>query len=311
MKILITTSSFGKYDKLPIDMLYSKGFEICINPFGHTLSKKEALMLYTPDVYGVVAGVENISREIIARARNLKVISRVGIGLDNIDMKTAARCNIRIFNTPKPAIDAVAELTLGFILCFLRNIINAYSDMRHDSWQKPTGILLKGKTLGIIGLGNIGKRLVELVSPFGVRFLAYDKEKDKDFAEKYDITYMDLNSILSQSDIISLHLPLTEETEGLINKDNISLIRPNTFLINTSRGSILDEKALVEVLKRKKIAGAAIDVFKQEPYQGPLTKLDNVILTPHIGSYTKETRRKMEIEAAQNLIKGLSVYGSS
>lgn len=308
MKILITTSSFGKYDKLPVSRLRSKGFEIVMNPFGHTLSKKEALTLYTPDIKGVIAGVENISREIIAKAENLKVISRVGIGLDNIDMEAATPRNIKIFNTPKPVIDAVAELTLGLILCCLRNVIIAHNNVRHNTWQKPSGSLLKGKTLGIVGLGNIGKRLVELVNPFQVRFLAYDKKRDNDFARKYGVNYVDLNLLLLQADIVSLHLPLTEETKGLLNMKNISSMKPDAFLINTSRGSVIYEEALVNALKERKIAGAAIDVFEQEPYHGPLTKLDNVILTPHVGSYTKETRSKMEIEAVENLIKGLGAH---
>lgn len=310
MKILITTSSFGKYDETPLKELQSEGYEIVMNHFGHTLSKEEALTLYTPDIDGVVAGTEGISREIISRAENLKVISRCGIGLDNVDMAAAKSRNIKIFNTPVPVVDAVAELAVGLILCSLRGIAAADSNVRRNIWKKPMGVILKGKTLGIIGLGNIGRKLVELLSGFSLAILAYDKQKDKDFAEKFGVTYTDLDSLLSKSDIISVHLPLTKNTKNLLTFEKLSIMNPAAFLINTSRASIIDEEGLVKALEQKKIAGAALDVFEKEPYSGPLTKLDNVVLTPHIGSYAKEARIRMEIEAAKNLITGLTEKGA-
>ncbi|MFH0840013.1 MAG: phosphoglycerate dehydrogenase [Candidatus Omnitrophota bacterium] len=309
MKILITTSSFGKYDRIPLDKLRSAGLEIIMNPFGHTLSKEEALELYTPDIEGVIAGVENITEEMILRAKNLKVISRCGIGLDNIDAKAAKLRNIRVLNTPEPVIDAVAELTLCFILCCLRNVPAADNNMHRSVWDKPTGLLLKGKILGIVGLGNIGKRVVELTGAFKPQFLAYDKKKDTAFAKKYNVIFKNLETLLSESDIVSLHLPLTEETKRLLNAGNLSLMKLSAFLINTSRAQIIDENALIGALTRKQIAGAALDVFEKEPYAGPLTGLSNVILTPHIGSYTKEARSEMELQAVDNLIKALLGYG--
>ena len=305
MKILITTSSFGKYDRVSLDKLHSAGLEIIVNPFGHTLSEEEALELYTPDIEGVIAGVENITEAVIRKAKSLKVISRCGIGLDNIDANAAKLRNIKVLNTPKPVIDAVAELTLCFILCCLRNVTTADNNMHRGTWDKPTGLLLKGKTLGIVGLGNIGKRVVELTSAFKLRFLAYDKKKDAAFAKKYKVIFKDLETLLSEADIVSLHLPLTEETKHLLNTGNLSLMKPSAFLVNTSRAQIIDGNALTSVLTQKKIAGAALDVFEKEPYAGPLTELSNVILTPHIGSYAKEARIEMELQAADNLIKAL------
>lgn len=305
MKILITTSSFGKYNSKPLDKLRSAGLEIIMNPFGHTLSEEEALKLYTSDIDGVIAGVENITEAVILKAKSLKVISRCGIGLDNIDAKAAALHNIKVLNTPEPVIDPVAELTIGFILCCLRNIISTDNNMHRGVWDKPDGLLLKGKIVGIVGLGNIGKRVVELASAFKPRFLAYDNKKDTAFAKKYKVVFKDLETLLSESDIVSLHLPLTEETKCLLHEDNLRLMKPSAFLINTSRAQIIDENALIGALTQKKIAGAALDVFEKEPYAGPLTGLKNIILTPHIGSYAKEARSKMEIEAVENLIKGL------
>ncbi len=306
MKILITTSSFGSYDNTPLNKLKEEGFELVTNPFGRTLSMHDALKLYTADIDGVIAGTENITSEVIDSAKNLKVISRCGIGLDNVDMETAMTRKIKVFNTPEPVVDAVAELTLGLILCALRNVALNDRNIRNGIWNKAMGSLLKEKTLGIVGLGNIGKRLTELVRPFGLRVLAYDKKIDNDFAVKSGVKYTDLEALLSESDIVSLHLPLTDETKGMFNRDRISSMKPGALLINTSRAAVIDEDALVDALKHKKIKGAALDVFEKEPYNGPLTKLNNVILTPHIGSYAKEARIRMEIEAAKNLITGLT-----
>lgn len=307
MKILVTTSSFGKYDKTPLEKLCLAGFEIVMNPYGHTLSRKEASELYKEDIDGVIAGVENISGEIISKASKLKVISRCGIGLDNIDMGAARKRTIDVFNTPAPVTDAVAELALGLILSCLRNIARADNDVRDNNWKKPMGLLLTGKTLGIIGLGRAGKRLIQLAGGFNLRFLAYDIKRDNDFAKKFGVKYTDLDSLLSQADIVSVHLPLTEETKDLLDRDKLNSMKSGAFLINTSRAAVIDETALVDVLKQGKIAGAALDVFEKEPYSGPLTGLENVVLTPHMGSYAKEARVRMEMEAVENLIKGLRV----
>lgn len=305
MNILITTDSFGEYDTRPLDKLKSEGFDIILNPFGRELSKDESMSLYSDDIEGVIAGTEIIDAEIIKKASSLKVISRCGVGLDNIDLEAAKKAGIKVFNTPGLVTNAVAELTVGLIFACLRRIVEADRMMRQGEWKKPMGFLLEGKRMGIIGLGNIGKKVVELCSGLRVKFLAYDIKKDKIFADKHRVTYLDLDHLVSQSDIIIIHLPLTEETRNLINKDRINGMKQEAFLINTSRGNIVDEAALVKALREKKIAGAALDVFEKEPYQGPLTELDNVILTAHIGSYAREARVKMEGEAVENLIRGL------
>jgi len=178
--------------------------------------------------------------------------------------------------------------------------------LKNSIWEKQMGFLLQGKTLGIIGLGTIGKTLVELVKGFNFNILAFDLKQDEQFAKEHSVNYCELNTLLSQSDIISIHLNLTDETNQLMNEKQISKMKKNSILINTSRGEIIDEKALYKALKDEKILGAGLDVFKDEPYSGTLTELNNVILTPHIGSYAKEIRIQMEIEAAENLIRGLN-----
>jgi len=241
----------------------------------------------------------------MSKANNLKVISRCGIGLDNVDLDAARERKIKIFNTPGAATDAVAELTIGLIVGSLRNIVLADRCVRSGNWKKPMGYTLNGKTIGIIGLGRIGKRLVKLMSGFDLVFLAYDKIQDKNFSEKFGVTYLNIKSLLEKSDVVSIHLPFTKETKKLISKNEIGLMRPCSFLINTSRADIVDENALFEALKEGRISGAALDVFENEPYNGPLIELGNLILTPHIGSYARESRVRMEVEAVENLIKGL------
>jgi D-3-phosphoglycerate dehydrogenase len=167
------------------------------------------------------------------------------------------------------------------------------------------GCLLYGKTLGIIGLGTIGKALVQISKGFHFNILAFDNQADNTFAKENDVTYSDLRTLLKSSDIVAIHLNLSDQTKYIIDQNKIKLMKPNAILINTSRGEIIDENALYEALKNNQLAGAGLDVFKNEPYNGQLTEIENVVLTPHIGGYAKELRIKMEIEAAQNLIKGL------
>lgn len=305
MKILITTSSFGILDKSPLDKLRHEGFEIVMNPYGRKLSQQEALKLYTPEIDGVIAGTEEISAEIIAQAKQLKIISRVGIGIDSIDFKAVQERGIKVYKTVEPVVEAVAELTVGLLLSFLRGIVLADQKVRNNKWEKHMGSLLGGKKIGIVGLGNIGRRVVGLLAGFDVEFIAHDIIKNNQFAKKYRVKYTDLDSLLSQADIVSLHIPFSEKVKGLIDSRGLNLMKTSAILINTSRGGIVDEKALVDALIQKKIAGAILDVFEKEPYSGPLVELDNVLLTPHIGSYTRESRVKMELEAVENLIKGL------
>jgi D-3-phosphoglycerate dehydrogenase len=178
--------------------------------------------------------------------------------------------------------------------------------LKIGKWKKQMGSLLQGKTLGIIGLGSIGKVLVQLSSGFHFKILAFDQHEDELFAKENDVAYCDLETLLKNSDFVSIHLNLSDGVKYLINKDNIKLMKRSAILINTSRGEILDEKVLYDALISNHLAGAGLDVFEQEPYSGPLSELNNVILTPHIGSYAREIRIQMEKEATKNLIRGLN-----
>lgn len=181
--------------------------------------------------------------------------------------------------------------------------------MREGTWRKPMGRLLHGKVVGIVGLGRIGKALVRLLHPFDVTILAHDPYQDSDFASKYGIRFLDLESLLSESDVVSLHLPYNSERHHLLDERLLGLMKDEAILVNCARGGLVDEDALFNLLKNGKLAGAYLDTFEKEPYQGPLTSIDNVLLTPHIGSYAAECRLRMETEAVENLITYFEQYG--
>lgn len=305
MKVLISSRSFGKAGSNAIEILKKAGLEPILNPLGRKLSEDELIKLINNEVICIIAGTERITKKVIMHAKSLKVISRYGAGLDNIDLKTTEERGIIVRSTPEAPAQAVAELTLALILNLFRNICKANRDIRSGVWEPQIGRLLSGKTIGILGLGRIGKEVVRIVEPFNLRVLAYEKRPDKEFIAKYKIELVSLRQLISESDIISLHLPLSDETHNIIGKTELPLMKPQALLINTARGELIDEDALVDALERKAIGGVAADVFKVEPYRGRLKEFDNVVLAPHIGSYTQETRKKMEIETVKNLINAL------
>lgn len=299
-KILISTTSFGKIDKKPINILKEKGLELIFNPYGRQLSSSEVIRL-AKDVKGIIAGTEKLDAKTLSKLNNVKVISRCGAGMDNVDIKMAKKMHISVFNTPDGPTDAVAELTICLMLCLLRKVSVMDRQIRKGKWNKMMGNLLKGKKVGIIGLGRIGRRVAELLHGFGADLHFSDpKVKSSKLAKKCSLA-----KLLQKVDIITIHIPYSKNNEYLINKNRIALMKSNSIIINCSRGKIVDEKSLFMALKNNKISGAALDTFEKEPYKGPLRKLDNVILTPHIGSYAQESRVNMEKEASLNLLKGL------
>ena len=304
-EIFLAPATFGHYSFQAIKLLDEYNYKYGTNSIGRKLLPREIVELaYNAD--GIIAGTEAYSEDVINKLPNLKVISRLGVGLDNIDLKIADEKGIKVFITNSPA-PAVAELILGLMLDIKRRISNQNQNLKEGKWEKKMGSLLQGNTLGIIGLGTVGKALIRLVQGFDFIVLAYDQVKDEKFKKEYNVQYTELNTLLKESDIVSLNINLTDQTKYLINKTRLKLMKSDSVLINTSRGEIVDELALYTALKNGELAGAGLDVFEQEPYSGLFTELENVVLTPHIGSYAKEVRVQMEIEAAQNLIKGLLI----
>jgi len=305
-RVFISTSSFAKYDASPLKLLKEVGMDVQLNPYQRKLTPDECLNLYK-DIDGLLAGTEALTAKILRSAKNLKVISRCGVGTDNIDMGAVKELGIKVFITPDAPTQAVAELTIGLILDLLRSISAQDHLVKTSSWQKNMGSLLSGKTLGILGLGRIGKKVVELTQPFNLKYVAWDNSPDRQFADKYSIELTGLDELLTKADIVTVHLPYTSELKGIIGERELSLIKQGAFLLNTARGGLVDEVALYSALKAKGIAGAALDTFDQEPYTGPLAKLDNIILTPHIGSYAREARIEMETQAVKNLLQGFGL----
>ena len=299
--ILATTSSFGKGFPQILKDLQEKGFNIVVNPYGRKLTEeelKELLNQYRP--IGLLAGTEPVTDSVLKDAKEyLKVISRVGVGWDNVDRQTSGNLGIQVFRTVGVLNQAVAELTLGLILSALRYLPLQDRQIRDGVWQKRMGRLLHGKVVGVIGFGSIGQCVGKLISAFDATVLYYDPV----LANVAWAKPVSIHTLLAQSDIVTIHADAQEQILG--EKELLSLCKPGVIVVNTSRGSLIDEGALYKALASGQVAYACLDVFDQEPYSGPLTQLENVILTPHIGSYAQEARIRMEEMAVENLLKAL------
>lgn len=296
LKVFVSTSSFAEHDKLPLKLLQDAGIVSQVNPYGRKLTEEECLKLLG-DVDGLIAGTEPLTANVIKSAKKLKVISRVGVGLDNVDLNAAKKRGIKVFSTPDAPTLAVAELTLGLMLALLRNIPRGDREIRAGKWQKQMGNLLRGKKVGIIGLGRIGWKVAEMVKGLGAQVTYCDPAVNKAGYQK-----LSLEELLTQSDIVSLHI---SGGGTLLGEKELRSMKKGSYLVNCARGGLVDETALIKALQEGHLAGAALDVFAQEPYTGPLARLDSVILTPHIGSYAVESRIEMEVQATKNLIEGL------
>ncbi len=298
-KAAITTTAFGEHGSGPMELLIKNGFEVVRNEFRRVLSKDEIPALCDGCV-GIIAGTEGYDHDTLKKLRCLKVISRVGVGLDSIDIEAADKLNIRVVNTPFGPVDAVAELTVSLTLNLLRKVSSMDRGIRTGKWQKETGNLLHAKKVGIVGYGKIGQRVAELLTAFGCETAYYDRIID---SGKTRTKPMPLADLLEWAEIISIHI---SGKEMIIGEGELMRMKKGSWLINVSRGGTVDEKALYTALKERRLSGAAIDVFSEEPYKGALKELDNVILTPHIGSYAVESRREMEMDAVKNMIKILN-----
>jgi D-3-phosphoglycerate dehydrogenase len=303
-KVLTSPSSMGQVGPEPFELLKENGFEVLNNPYGRRLTEDEVIKL-AHDCVGIVAGVEPLTARVMDALPELKCISRVGVGMDSVDLEYAKKKGIVVVNTPEGPTRSVAEMTLAVTLAMLRRIPQADADMKNGKWQKQVGNLIQDKKIGVIGVGRIGKCVAELFRGIGNPVIGYDLYPDEDWAERNNVEMKSMEQVLSDSDIITIHVPGNEDKTPVISQNEINMMRKGSFLVNMSRGGIVDEDVLLEALVDNKLSGAAIDVFSDEPYNGPFCKLDNVVLTPHIGSYAKEGKLQMEIDAVKNLIKAL------
>jgi len=303
MKNLLVAIDYFVHPKEEINQLFkSKGIIVTYNDLGRELDFIKDFKYYENIDY-VIAGTENYNKKFFEKFKKIILISRVGVGTDNIDKQAAKKNNVKIFITSDSPSVAVAELCIGNIINLNRQIINFNKQIKSKKILKPMGTDLRGATVGIVGFGSIGKELAKRLIPMEVKLLGYGRNWEDDFYYKYKIKRVDLNYLFKNSDIVSIHLPLAKETYKLIDKKLINKMKKNSILINTSRSGVIDNKYLFLKLKDKSIKGAAIDVFEEENLINDFSNFSNVILTPHIGSHTAETRNIMEKHAIRNLIK--------
>lgn len=286
-------------------MLTDAGFDLVCNETGVKLSD-EAQHELIKDAYAIVAGTERYDERMLSGCDNLRTIIRFGVGTDNFDLDTLKKKGIHVGTIANH--NAVAEFTLTLILSTMKNLPLYDTEVRSGGWGRYRMKELSGKTVGIIGFGRIGKRLAGLLSGFGCTIIAYDPYPDMEAAASLDTQFVPLDELLSRSDVISLHIPLNDKTRHIINADTISRMKDGVYFVNTSRGGLVDEAALVEALKSGKIAGAGLDVFEKEPVtpDNPLFDLDNDVLAPHVSALSIETNYNAGIISAQSIINVLN-----
>ncbi|HPH64616.1 MAG TPA: phosphoglycerate dehydrogenase [Kofleriaceae bacterium] len=302
--VAVSTSSFGKENAAPLELVRAAGFEVRMNPHGRTLTTDEA-KVHLDGVVGLIAGTEKLTGDLLRGLPGLKAISRVGVGMDGVDQVAAKELGIAVSNTPSAHVDAVAELTLAGLMAILRQVPASDASIRAGSFDKPMGRLLRGKTVGFVGFGQVARALATLIAPFDCKLLAYDVVQDAAAATALGATYATLDRVVADADIVSIHVPYSKAAHNLIGAAQLASMKRDAILVNTARGGLVDEAALLAHLQANAKAGAYLDCFEKEPYAGPLATLKNVVLTAHIGSYAREARLRMETEAAQNLLRSL------
>jgi D-3-phosphoglycerate dehydrogenase len=305
-RVLITTVPFGDKDRSPIDKLENAGIDYVINPIGRKLTEQElAEMIGDFDV--LIAGTECISNAVFQRAKKLKFISRVGIGLDSVDLIAAQERGIKVSYTPDAPAPAVAELTIGFIFALLRSTHVANLQMHQGKWTRHFGRRISDVTIGIIGTGRIGGNVLRFLAGFpGVKVLVHDINPNLNLPNLEMFEKVSLDEIYLKADVISLHIPLNSNNKNMIMLEQLLSMKSDALLINTSRGGIINEMDLITALNSGHLGGVAIDVFETEPYIGELSAIERCLLTSHMGSMSFDCRARMEIEATEEAIRFLN-----
>lgn len=307
MKILVTPTSLQEGNECEaLDTLKGFSNDLVFNPKGRPLTEEE-LILLLKDCDGYLAGLDYITNKVLQSCTNLKTISRYGAGIDRVDLTAAKESGIIVTNTPGVNAVAVAELAMGLALSVARKISFLDRKTRTGEWIRSTGIELSGKTMGIIGLGAIGKNVAIYARAFGMKVMAYDPFINEDYTRENGIEASSFARVIKEADVISLHIPLNNETKHMINRETMSSMKPSAILINTSRGGLVDEEVAYEFLKNGKLGGLGLDAFEIEPpKESPLFELYNVVVTPHTGAHTKEATDNMAKASVKNLIDVLS-----
>jgi len=291
--------------------LLKEHYDVTMNSSGNGLTKEEMIASFN-QYDGIVTSLTNsIDQEVIEACPNVKIMANYAVGYNNVDIESAVKRGLIVTNTPDVLSDTTAETAWSLLFAVSRRIVEADKYVREGNWKKFSSNLFLGrdifnKTLGIVGAGSIGRRFAEKARGYHMTILYYNRHRDFEFEKQYNAKYVALEELLSESDFVSLHVPLNEETHHLIGEEELLLMKESAILINTARGAVIDQEALIKVLEEKKIYGAGLDVFEDEPnVPEALMALDNVVLLPHIGSSSTETRDRMSELVAHNIINVL------
>lgn len=303
-KIYVTLSTFSEYGTEPLRALEKGGFAFAVNESGKRMTPRQIIKA-AGDATVLIAGVEPYDAILLESLPRLKAICRCGAGVDNVDLAHAKAHGIAVFNTPAHPIEAVAELTVAMMLALVRRLPEQSQLIRARQWKRLKTHLLGKRKIGIIGLGRIGKRVAEILKVFGARLTGHDPYADKKWAKANGVTLLPLDALLDTSDIVTIHASQFQDSPLKLSAREIDRMKKGAILINCARGDMVDERALLDALKSDRLGGAGLDVFEDEPYKGPLTQLDNVVLTPHCATLTVETRVAMELEAAATAVRFL------
>ncbi|MCI5481764.1 MAG: phosphoglycerate dehydrogenase [Lachnospiraceae bacterium] len=301
-KVLVTARSFGTADSKALELLEANGCEVkklvaADGPIPEQLKKE------LPSADAVIAGLEDYDRELIESAKNLKVISRYGVGYDKVDIAAAHDNHIAVTITPGANGDSVADMAMALMLDCARNVTVMDNGIKGRNQVRPQGLEMWEKTLGVVGAGRIGKGVAKRCTGFNMKILCYDQYQDEAFKKECHAEYVDLDTLIRESDFITIHSPLTPETKNMFSTEQFRAMKKEAILVNTARGGIVDEEALYEALKSGEIRAAGLDATVDEPpYDSLLCTLSNCILTPHAGAATKEASSKMSLMAAQNAV---------
>ena len=305
VRVLIATRSFGSTSPKPWDVLAQAGFETIRADLTQKMTE-ERLIALLDDVDGAIIGAMPMTARVFDGAPKLKVVSTHGVGFDHVDLEAAARHGVIVANCPGANDQAVADLAIGLMVCLARQVVPANRDLRNGEWKNYQGNELWQKTLGLIGLGRIGRAVARRAGGFDMNVLAYDPFVDARQAEAAGTRPASFDEVISSADYLSLHLVLNDQTRNIIGKKELERMKPSAFLINTARGGLVDEDALYTALEAGKLAGAALDVFSEEPpLEQGLLYLPNVVATPHIGAHSKEAIERVGVLAAQNVVQAL------
>ena len=309
MKVLISAPYMQPVIDRFLPLFQERNLQVVIPRVDERLEEEDLLPIIG-DICGVICGDDRLTRRVLASATQLKVISKWGTGIDSIDQEACRDFGIALRNTPNAFSEPVADSVLGYMLSFARSIPWATETMRRGTWQKVPGFALREKTLGVIGVGNVGKAVVRRAMAFGMAVIGCDiAPVDEMFIDATGLTMVSRETLLSTADFISINCDLNPTSLHLLNYETLRLVKPSSYVINTARGPIIDEPALVEALQEQRLAGAALDVFEHEPLPltSPLRTMDNVLLAPHNANSSPEAWEQVHVNTINNLFSCLGV----